>query len=91
MHYYLSAVSRCRFAGTAEDVIYCQQLANLCVLQLYDRSSIACRDHLAIVAARSNQLYNSVNNWVTGTNSVFFIHAPFYIQTALTVSLIRCA
>ena len=66
LHYYLQAVSRCRFAGTAEDVIYCQQLANLCVLQLYDRASIACRDHLAIVAARSNQLYNAVNNWVTG-------------------------
>jgi hypothetical protein len=38
-HYYLQAVSRCTYFGTAEDVLYCQQLANLCTLQLYDKTT----------------------------------------------------
>lgn len=71
-HYYLQAVSRCQYAGTQEDVVYCQQLANLCVLQLYDRNSLACSSHLNIIAARSNQLFSNINNWVSGMPWLYF-------------------
>lgn len=71
-HYYLQAVSKCMFSGTPADVAYCHQLANLCVLQLYDRNSQACMDHLTIVQARSTVLVNSLTNWVTGNPWLFF-------------------
>lgn len=71
-HYYLQAVSRCLFLGTPQDIDYCHQLANLCVLQLYDRSSQACADHLSIVTARSTNLVNSLTNWVSGMPWLYF-------------------
>ena len=34
---------RCAYFGEAEDLQYCEQLANLCVLTLYDKTSKACQ------------------------------------------------
>jgi hypothetical protein len=58
--------------GTPDDVVYCHQLANLCVLQLYDRNSQACIDHLSIVTLRGASLTNSITNWVTGMPWLYF-------------------
>jgi hypothetical protein len=71
-HYYLKAVSKCMFFGTPGDVTYCHQLANLCVLQLYDTNSQACADHLTIVNARSTSYVNDLTNWVTGMPWLYF-------------------
>ena len=70
-HYYLKAVSRCLNFGGADDIVYCQQLANLCTLQLYDTNSQACKDHLEIVGERS-VLTRGITNWVTGMPLLYF-------------------
>lgn len=71
-HYYLKAVSRCLYFGTPADVVYCHQLANLCVLQLYDDTSLACIAHKNIIAQRGTNTFNSIDNWVTGQPWIFF-------------------
>ena len=38
----MEAASRCAFYGEAEDLAYCERLANLCTLTLYDTTSRAC-------------------------------------------------
>jgi hypothetical protein len=42
-HYMKEAASRCAYYGEAEDLVYCEQLANLCALTLYDTASKACQ------------------------------------------------
>ena len=67
-HYYLKAASHCTYYGTPADAVYCHQLANLCVLQLYDSNSQACIDHLAVVTARASSYHMDITNWVYGGN-----------------------
>lgn len=42
------------------------------VLQLYDRNSQACADHLDIVNTRSTDLVNNIENWVTGMPWLYY-------------------
>ena len=71
-HYYLQAVSRCQFYGTPEDNVYCHQLANICVLQLFSDTSLACNAHKQIIIQRGINTFDSVSNWVTGQPWLFF-------------------
>jgi len=64
-HYYLNAAARCTYFGTPGDVRYCHQLANLCLMQMYDDESAACIAHNNIVSQRFNTFEN-VDNWVLG-------------------------
>jgi meckelin len=57
-HYLMQAASRCAYFGEAEDLQYCEQLANLCVLTLYDKTSKACQI--------LSQIQNSNRPTVTG-------------------------
>ncbi len=68
-HYFVLAVSRCKFFGGPQDLQYCQQLANLCALQLFDDETQACVAHQAVVAERGLNLQNGVENWVSGGSS----------------------
>ncbi|KAJ1421101.1 Meckelin, partial [Ochromonadaceae sp. CCMP2298] len=53
------------YFGTAEDVLYCQQLANLCTLQLYDNT--ACIAHVNVYTERNNAPVSDVDTWVQGS------------------------
>ena len=41
-HWLVQAGSRCSYFGEQEDLRYCEVLANLCTLTLYDQTSTAC-------------------------------------------------
>eukprot|EP00981_Chlorochromonas_danica_P008890 scaffold2338_cov184-Ochromonas_danica.AAC.1 len=72
-HYYVSAVSYCTFYGKALDSTYCQILANLCVLQLYDQSTIPCSNHLSIAGSRSSvNNPNNIDRWVNGMPWLYY-------------------
>jgi len=72
-HYYLQAVSQCQFFGSPDDVRYCQQLANLCVLQLYADTAITCINHETIIKLRGtlNQV-RYITNWAYGQPWLYF-------------------
>lgn len=72
-HYYLQAASQCQFFGSPDDVRYCQQLANLCVLQLYADTAIPCINHQTIIKLRGtlNQV-RGISNWAYGQPWLYF-------------------
>lgn len=65
-HYFTSAATYCASYGGSQDNIYCQQLANLCLLQLYDDSSAVCQAFQSILTARGNNRVNSIYAWGYG-------------------------
>ena len=71
-HYYLKAVSKCEFYGTPDDTVYCHQLANLCVLALYDDTAQACIAFKSIVALRGVNIFDNVVNWALGMPWLYF-------------------
>ena len=81
--YFTSAAIGCQ---TNTDPVKCQQLANLCVLQLYDRASEACAFYTLIsskIAATSNNIYNDIS-WKDGLPWLFYGTKPL---TLLKTSL----
>jgi meckelin len=72
LHYYTKAASRCSFFGSADDLQYCNQLANLCALQLFNDQTSACSSYLSITGGRGNQYISDVTNWVTGMPWLYF-------------------
>ena len=72
-HYYLQAASQCQFFGSPDDVRYCQQLANLCVLQLYADSAIPCINHQTIIKLRGTlSQVRGITNWAYGQPWLYF-------------------
>lgn len=64
LHYFTRAASYCAYYGGAQDNRYCQTLANLCVLQLYDDSTIVCQTFQSILSARGSQSHvNDILSW----------------------------
>jgi hypothetical protein len=53
-------------------VVFCQQLANLCVLDMYADTSAACIAHKAIITQRGSNVITNVNNWVKGQPWLYF-------------------
>jgi meckelin len=62
LHYYALAATRCKYYGGANDQRYCQILANLCVLQLYDARTYPCSVFQAISELRSSTT-EEVSTW----------------------------
>eukprot|EP01034_Spumella_vulgaris_P022094 gene22094-28193_t len=71
-HYFTLAASRCKYFGGPQDLQYCQILANLCALQLFDDQTQACIAHQAVIADRGQNLQNSIENWVTGQPWLYY-------------------
>jgi len=65
-HYYLRAASECEYFGRVGALSFasCQTLANLCVMQLYDRRTTACRELFNIIMPQDrNPDYIKKANW----------------------------
>ena len=71
-HYFTKAATHCSFFGSADDLQYCNQLANLCVLQLFNDQTSACSTYLSIAAGRGNQYISNVTNWARGMPWLYF-------------------
>lgn len=65
-HFFLDAATKCSYYSISESVRYCQILANLCVLQMYDDTSSVCQIHQTLINARSFVTTNNIYNWVPG-------------------------
>jgi meckelin len=63
-HYYLKAASSCEFFrwASGESLQSCQVLGNLCVMNMYDEDSAACKQLLAI-SQRRLITYHSQEEW----------------------------
>eukprot|EP00804_Cyclotella_cryptica_P009607 CCRYP_006304-RC/>CCRYP_006304-RC protein AED:0.04 eAED:0.04 QI:1898/0.4/0.66/1/0.6/0.66/6/31/1047 len=63
-HYYLRAASQCEFFQwvPGDRLQSCQVLGNLCVLNMYDEDSAACKQFLALSQSRSIT-YHSQEEW----------------------------
>ena len=70
-HYYVKSAVRCKYYSGPEDMEYCQALANLCVLQLYNDQSSACSTFLDIMDERSGDV-NNIINWQTSLPWLYF-------------------
>ena len=68
-HYFVRVATQCKYyGGSEEDSAACQVLGNLCVLQLYDASSIACSTFLSILSSdrRDANTVHGVQGWGVG-------------------------
>lgn len=72
LHYFTKAAANCAYYGSSLNVLDCQVLANLCVLQLYYDQSGACKSFNAIVALRGTSYTESVINWGTGMPWLYY-------------------
>ena len=61
-HWLTQAGARCTFYGGGEDARYCQVLANLCTLTLYDTTSTACK-MLEEVQRSARPTLDGFSNW----------------------------
>ena len=80
-HYYVKSAVRCKYYSGPEDMEYCQALANLCVLQLYNDQTSACATFLDIMNERSGDV-NDVINWQTSLPWLYFTDNADVICTA---------
>ena len=72
LHYFTKAATHCSFYGGPQDLPYCQMLANLCVLQLYNDQTAACSTYLTVASGRGASFVSGVSNWVSGMPWIFF-------------------
>ena len=76
LHYFSIAATRCKYYGGAQDIPYCQILANLCVLQVYDSSSTVCSLFLSFITLRgytsAAKSYASKSGWGTGLPWLYY-------------------
>ncbi|GBG73835.1 hypothetical protein CBR_g17173 [Chara braunii] len=56
----LPALQKCYIAG---DRVSCNAVANLCVLQMYDKGTPACKAYLALVSKRQATRYHNQDGW----------------------------
>lgn len=80
LHYFVTAASYCSAYGGPQDTVYCQQLANLCVLQLYDDTTDICQAYSSILSSRGS-LTNDVNNW--GRNLPWITYSTTFGATVI--------
>jgi meckelin len=71
-HYFTKSAAHCKYYGSTSDNKYCQALANLCVLQLYDDASTACSTFEEIVTNRNNNFEHNIQNWLVGMPWLLF-------------------
>lgn len=72
LHYYVIASTQCSYYGGSFDNVYCHILANLCVLQSYDYSSISCQAFQNIFNARNSSVNPSVSSWGYNLPWIFY-------------------
>jgi meckelin len=72
-HYFIQAATYCTYYSTPDSFRYCQMLANLCVLQLYNLDNDICKTHMAVIQLnhRPENVYN-LTNWVKGNPWIYF-------------------
>lgn len=71
LHYYTLAATRCKHYGGADDQIFCQILANLCVLQQYSALTLPCSTYQAISSLRSSTT-NNIDTWPKSMPWIFY-------------------
>jgi len=71
-HYFVKAAAECKYFGGASDAYQCQILANLCVLQLFDRSTPACQIFASITSDRGNKFTYDVLGWAPAMPWLFY-------------------
>ena len=77
-HYFVQAAALCKYYGTyVNDMKYCQILANLCALQLFDDSTVACSTFIAIQDLRGTANLQTQNLYV-GTQIVTYTIQSWY-------------
>ena len=62
LHYFTTGASRCKHYSSAADIVFCQQLANLCTLQMFDFTYGACKAFNDIGVGRGVNLYG-LSTW----------------------------
>lgn len=80
-NYYVEAAAKCKFFSGTDSVRYCQILANLCVLQLYNNNAQVCVNHLENVISRGLSVVNDIENWVLGQPWIYFANNNAACQT----------
>ena len=80
-HYFVKAAAECKYFGGASDARACQVLANLCVLQLYDKSSAPCQVFDAIMGDRGLSYTGNVETWKTSMPMLYYLNSGSCFST----------
>lgn len=85
---FLSAVSRCYFYQSERDMVFCQALGNLCVLQHFDPAVTACIAFDMIQRNGRVSTVNGINGWFSGLPFLNYrSEAPTVLQTTVTMQM----
>lgn len=72
-HYYAKAAAYCKYYGGSHDLQYCETLANLCVLQMYNPAVGACLAFNGIAALRPpTSVINQQSTWKIGMPWLYY-------------------
>ena len=77
-HYYSNAASKCEFLSgmNSEGLKACQTLANLCVMQMYDKDSTACSEFDQVVVSNRDSDYHDQQGWKLGAPWLYYSDSP---------------